>query len=140
VLSLFGLGGVVEFLLQWLRWPLLLAAVAVLLALIYRYLPSREHAKWRWVSWGSGFAAIAWLAMSLAFSWYVANFGNYDETYGALGAAVGFLTWVWLSATVVLIGAQLNAELEHQTAQDTTTGPDRPMGARGAMPADRVAS
>jgi membrane protein len=140
VLSLVGLGGVVEFLLQWLRWPLLLAAVAVLLALIYRYLPSREEAQWRWLSWGSGFAAIGWLVMSLLFSWYVANFGNYDETYGALGAAVGFLTWVWLSATVVLVGAQLNTELEHQTAYDTTTGPARPMGSRGARPADRMAA
>ncbi len=139
-LNLIGLGGIVEFLLQWLRWPLLLAAVGLLLALIYRYLPSREEAQWRWLSWGSGFAAVAWLAMSLLFSWYVANFGNYDETYGALGAAVGFLTWVWLSVLVVLVGAQLNAELELQTARDTTTGPEKPMGARGAAPADRVAA
>lgn len=140
VLNLIGLGGVVEFLLRWLRWPLLLAAVALLLALIYRYLPSRDEARWRWVSWGSGIAAVAWVAMSLLFSWYVANFGNYDETYGALGAAIGFMTWIWLSATVVLVGGQLNAELELQTARDTTVGPDRPMGTRGAAPADRVAA
>jgi membrane protein len=90
------------------------------------------------VTWGSGFAAISWVVMSLLFSWYVANFGNYDETYGALGAAVGFLTWIWLSALVILVGAQLNAELEMQTARDTTTGPEQPMGTRGARPADQV--
>ena len=140
MLNLLGLGGATEFLLTWLRWPLLLAAVGLLLALIYRYLPSREEASWCWVSWGSGAAAIAWVVMSLLFSWYVANFGNYDETYGTLGAAVAFLTWIWLSATVMLVGGQLNAELELQTAHDTTTGPERPMGARGAAPADRVAA
>jgi membrane protein len=135
-----GLGALAETLLQWLRWPVLLAVIALLLALTYRYLPSREDAKWRWVSWGSGIAAITWVVASLGFSWYVANFGNYDETYGALGAAIGFMTWIWLSGTVVLAGAQLNAELEMQTARDTTTGPERPMGARGAEPADTVAA
>jgi membrane protein len=138
-LAFIGLGGVAEFLLRWLRWPLLLGAVGLLLALIYRYLPSREHARWRWISWGSGFAAIAWVAGSLLFSWYVANFADYDKTYGTLGAVVGFMTWMWLSSTVVLIGAQLNADLELQTAKDTTTGPERPMGARGAVTADNVA-
>lgn len=135
-----GLDALAGTLLQWLRWPVLLAAVALLLALVYRWLPSREAAKWRWVTWGSGAAAILWVVVSLLFSWYVANFGTYDETYGSLGAAIGFMTWIWLSATVVLAGAQLNAELEMQTAQDTTTGPERPMGTRGAAPADTVAA
>ena len=74
----------------------------------------------------------------MLFSWYVANFGNYNETYGSLGAVIGFMTWMWLSTTVVLVGAELNAEIEHQTVQDTTEGPERPLGARGARMADTV--
>lgn len=139
-INLIGLGSLAELLLQWLRWPILLVVIALLLALIYRYLPCREAAKWRWVSWGSAAAAVAWVVASLLFSWYVARFGTYDETYGTLGAAIGFMTWIWLSATVVLAGAQLNTELEMQTARDTTTGPERPMGSRGAEPADAVAA
>jgi membrane protein len=140
VLEFVGLGGAADFLLRWLRWPLLLVMIAVLLAVIYRYLPSREKARWQWITWGSGIAAVAWVTGSLLFSWYVSNFANYDKTYGALGAAVGFMTWIWLSATVVLVGAQINADLELQTARDTTTGPERPMGTRGATPADNVAA
>ncbi len=126
--------------LAWLRWPIILVVVALFLALLYRFGPSRAKARWQWVSWGSAFAAIAWLIVSLAFSWYVANFGSYNKTYGSLGAAVGFMTWIWLSVAVVLIGAELNAEMEHQTARDTTTGTPRPMGARGATKADTVAA
>jgi membrane protein len=107
-------------------------------ACLYRFGPSRDKVKWRWISWGSALAVLAWIAMSAAFTLYVANFGHYDRTYGALGAAVGFMTWVWLSAQVVLLGAELNAEIEHQTVKDTTVGPDLPMGARGAEMADTV--
>jgi membrane protein len=138
-LNLVGLGPTAELLLRLLRWPLLLAAVAVFLACAYRYGPSRERARWRWVSWGGASAALAWLLFSAAFSWYVANFGRYNETYGSLGAAIGFMTWIWLSTAVVLVGAQLDAEMEAQTARDTTTGPERPLGARGATKADTVA-
>jgi len=127
------------FFLRLARWPVLLLVVGFFLACIYRYGPSRQRAQWRWVSWGSGIAAIAWVVFSLGFSWYVTNFGNYNETYGSLGAAIGFMTWIWLSSTVVLVGAELDAEMEHQTARDTTTGPERPMGARGAKMADTVA-
>ena len=137
-LNVVGLGAVTDFLLRWLRWPLLLVAVGVLLALMYRYGPSREHAQWRWISWGSAFAAVTWVVVSLLFSWYVASFGSYDKTYGSLGAVVGFMTWIWISTTVVLVGAQLDAEMETQTTQDTTTGPERPMGQRGAAPADHL--
>ena len=140
VLNFVGLGGVADPLLRILRWPLLLAALAVLLACIYRFGPSRERARWQWVSWGGGFAAVAWVAGSIAFSWYVSHFGSYDKTYGSLGAAVGFLTWIWLSATIVLIGAELNAETEQQTARDTTTGPEQAPGRRGARKADAVAT
>ena len=121
------------------RWPAMLLVIGLFLALLYRYGPSRARAKWRWVSWGSAVAALVWIAGSLLFSWYVANFGNYNETYGSLGAVIGFMTWIWLSATVVLVGAELDAEMEHQTARDTTTGPPLPLGARGARMADRVA-
>ncbi len=138
-LSFIGLGETAEWLLRVARWPLLMLLVGVVLAALYRLGPSREKARWRWVTWGSAFAAIVWLAVSLGFSWYVENFGSYNETYGSLGAVIGFMTWIWISATVVLVGAELNAEMEHQTARDTTTGPERALGARGARMADRVA-
>jgi membrane protein len=108
------------------------------LSVLYRYGPSRRLAKWRWLSVGSVFAAIAWLAMSLLFSWYLGNFANYNATYGALGAVVGLMMWMWLSTIVVLVGAELNSEIEHQTAHDTTVGPSRPLGGRGAVMADTV--
>lgn len=140
LLNVVGLGGVGEVLLKWARWPALLAGVVFALAVLYRFGPSRDEPKWRWVTWGSGIAAILWVAGSILFSWYAENFGSYNETYGSLGAVVGFMTWIWLSTTVILIGAELNAELEHQTARDTTVGPDRPIGTRGAEMADKVAA
>src|SRR4029079_4017637 len=97
-----------------------------------------EEAQWRWITPGSVLAAVVWLAASMLFSWYVGNFGKYNETYGSLGAMIGFMTWMWLSTTIVLIGAELNAEIEHQTARDTTTGQERPLGERGATVADTV--
>ena len=138
-LNFVGLGKVTDLLLRVARWPLLLVIVTVMLAVIYRYGPSRTEARWRWVSWGGAFAAIVWVLVSLAFSWYVAHFGSYNKTYGSLGAAIGFMTWIWISATIVLIGAELNAEMEHQTKRDTTTGAEKPLGARGANKADTVA-
>ena len=138
-LKYLGLSDIAEFLLGAARWPLLLVAVALFLALVYRYGPSREKAKWRWVSWGSAFAAISWVVASAAFSWYVANFGSYNKTYGSLGAVVGFMTWIWISTIIVLVGGELNAELEHQTAHDTTDGPEAAPGSRGATKADEVA-
>jgi membrane protein len=138
-LKFLGLDGVTGTLLEVARWPLMAVVIGLFLACIYRFGPSRDRARWRWVSWGSAAAAAGWLAFSYGFSWYVANFGNYNETYGSLGAVVGFMTWIWLSATVVLVGAELDAEMEHQTARDTTAGPERPMGTRGAKMADTVA-
>ncbi|MGK7871414.1 YihY/virulence factor BrkB family protein [Falsiroseomonas sp. E2-1-a20] len=140
VLGFIGLGGTVETLLRYGRWPLLLLLVSLVLATLYRWGPSRATARWRWVTWGSGFAALAWLAVSAAFSWYVTNFGSYNETYGSLGAVIGFMTWIWISSAVILVGAELNAEMEHQTARDTTTHTERPMGQRQAKMADTVAS
>ncbi len=139
VIQLIGLPSGLEALLGLARWPLLLVGIALVLAVLYRFGPSRQDARWRWVSWGSGLAALLWLAGSAGFSWYVASFGSYNATYGSLGAAIGFMTWIWLSAAVVLLGGELNAELEHQTARDTTTGAPRPRGTRGARMADEVA-
>ena len=138
-LNFVGLGRITGILLRVGRWPLLLVIVIVMLAIIYRYGPSRKEARWRWVSWGGTFAAISWVLISLAFSWYVAHFGSYNKTYGSLGAAIGFMTWIWISATIVLVGAELNAEMEHQTKRDTTIGTEKPLGSRGTTKADTVA-
>ena len=89
----------------------------VALALVYRYGPSRERAQWRWIAWSSIFAAAAWLVVSALFSWYVASFGSYNKTYGSLGAIFGFMTWMWVSMVVVLVGAKLDAELERPAAR-----------------------
>jgi membrane protein len=139
VLGFLGLEGTTDLLLRLARWPVLALVIMLMLAAIYRYGPSREKAQWRWVTWGSGVATVGWLAGSIGFSWYVTNFGSFNETYGSLGAVIGFMTWIWLSGIVVLVGAELDAEMEHQTAQDTTTQPARPMGQRGAHMADTVA-
>jgi membrane protein len=137
-LSYLSLSPALEALLRIGRWPILLVMVSFAIALIYRYGPSREQAKWRWISPGSILAAVGWLCASLLFSWYTENFGSYNETYGSLGAAIGFMTWLWLSNILILLGAKLNAEMEHQTARDTTTGSHEPLGNRGAVMADTV--
>ena len=138
VLNLVGLGGAAEWLISLARWPVLLACIMLLLAALYRYGPSRKTAQWRWISAGSIVAAVVWVVASMLFSWYVASFGNYNETYGSLGAVIGLLTWMWLSTIIVLVGAELNAEIEHQTVQDTTEHRGKPLGARGARMADSV--
>ncbi|MCJ2100036.1 YihY/virulence factor BrkB family protein [Methylobacterium sp. E-046] len=124
--------------LAMLRWPVLLLAVLGGLTVLYRYGPSRDAPRWHWVTGGSAVAAVLWLGSSLLFSWYVANFGSYNKTDGSLGAAIGVMTWIWISTTIVLLGAQLNAETEHQTAEDTTVGTPQPLGTRGAKMADNV--
>jgi membrane protein len=139
VVHVIGLDFLSGRLLWLLRWPVLLLVVSVLLSVLYRIGPSREQARWQWVSWGASFAAIAWLLVSLAFSYFVSNFGRFNATYGSLGAVIGFMTWIWMSVIVVLIGAELNAELEAQTPRDSTTGPAQPRGRRGAAKADEVA-
>ena len=121
-----------------LRWPVLLVLLALLLSAVYRFGPSRQKPRWRWITPGGVLAAVLWLAASLLFSWYVAEFANFNKTYGSLGAVVGFMTWLWYSTIIVLLGAELNAEIEHQTAVDTTTGSPQPMGARGARMADTL--
>ncbi len=115
-LSLVGLGWLSKF--AFLRWPLILVVVGAVFSLLYRFGPSKSFGRWRWITPGSIAAAIGWLVMSLGFSWYVANFGNFNKTYGALGGVVGFMTWIWLSAMIVLYGAELNAEIERQTSAE----------------------
>lgn len=120
------------------RWPVLLGVVLVALAAAYRYGPSRRLAKWTWVSWGAVAATVLWLVASIGFSVYVSNFGSYGKTYGSVGAVVILMMWFYLTAYVALLGAELNAELEHQTRRDTTRGPAKPMGRRDAEMADTV--
>jgi len=120
------------------RWPILFALVTMALAVLYKYGPSRTEPRWRWITWGSVSAAIVWLAASALFSWYVASFGSYNKTYGSLGAVIGFMTWIWISIIVVLVGAKLNAEMEHQTVHESTTGQPKLIGRRGARMADTV--
>jgi membrane protein len=124
--------------INWMRWPVMAVLIAVVLALIYRYAPSRDEPKWRWISWGSVFAAVGWLVFSAVFSFYAANFGTFNQTYGSLGAVIGFMLWMWLSTTVILLGGKLNAEIEHQTLHDSTEGKPEPLGKRGARMADTV--
>ena len=120
---------------------LLLALFAALIAsVLYRFGPSREDAQWKWITPGSTFAAVTWLLLTIAFGFYVSHFTNYHASYGSLGAVVALLTWIYLSAYAFIIGAELNSEIEHQTAKDSTTGSPVPMGERGAWAADNVAT
>jgi membrane protein len=138
VLSPIGLGSLTETLTRIARWPVLFLVLLLGLAVLYRYGPDRRAACWQWVSLGSVFAAVTWIVASFLFSWYLTSFANYNATYGSLGAVVGLMIWLWISTIVVLLGAELNAEIEHQTARDSTIGGDKPLGARGAVMADTV--
>jgi len=121
-----------------LRWPILLALAITALSVLYRYGPSRPRIRWRWITWGGAFAAVLWLLASMAFSSYVSSFAHYDRTYGSLGAVVAFMTWIWLSTIIVLGGAELNSEIEAQTAVDTTVqGRDAPRAPGGTAPRER---
>lgn len=131
-----GGGGVLKWVALIVEWPILFALVIFLLALLYRYAPDRRAPQWRWASLGGIIGAALWIIGSILFSIYVANFANYNATYGSLGAVVVLLTWLYLSAFVVLLGAQINTELERQTREDTTTSGGKPMGQRGAFAAD----
>jgi membrane protein len=137
-LSYLHLSNFSDLLIRIARWPAMFIALALAIAFIYRFGPSRAAPRWQWITWGSSAAALLWLGASALFSWYAANFGTFNETYGSLGAVIGFMTWLWISAIVILLGAELNAEMEHQTARDTTPGAPKPLGARGARMADTV--
>jgi membrane protein len=138
ILALFRLDQFGPMLIAAMRWPVMLLVIITGISLLYRFGPSREYAKWRWLSWGACFASFVWIVTSFGFSWYLQNFADYNATYGSLGAVIGFMMWTWISAMIVIVGAEINAEMEHQTAVDTTTGARRPIGQRGATMADTV--
>jgi membrane protein len=133
-----GLGRAGELAASIGRWVVLALLVLTALAVVYRYAPDRANPRWRWVSWGAVVGLVLWLLGSVGFSWYVDNFGKYNQTYGALAAVIVLLLWLFLSAFAVLVGAELDAETERQTARDTTTGPERPLGERDAQVADTL--
>lgn len=133
------LGSVVESVLSWSRWLILAGLIIFALGVIYKIAPDRDNPEIKWISWGSIIAATLWILGSLLFSWYVKNFGSYGEMYGSLAAVVIMLLWLFLTAFIILLGAEINSEMEHQTSKDTTVGPDRPLGERGGYHADHVA-
>ena len=136
--ALLPFSGAVEWALRLLRWPAFFLLAVVSIAILYWIGPSRHRARFIWVLPGAGLAALLWVIVSALFSFYVSHLGNYQVTYGSLSAVIVSMTWLWISACVVLIGAELNSELEHQTARDTTAGSPKPMGGRGATMADTV--
>jgi len=138
VIDNFGLGQAGQLAASIVRWVVLALLVLVALAVLYRFAPDRASPRWRWVSWGAVVALVLWLLGSIGFSWYVDNFGKYNKTYGALAAVIILLLWLFLSAFAVLLGAEFDAETERQTARDTTTGPERPLGERDAEVADTL--
>lgn len=121
-LNYLGLESETEWLIRIVRWPVLLIVIDLAISLLYRYGPSRTEAKWQWISWGSAFATVVWLAASILFSWYAGNFGSYNKTYGSLGAVIGFMTWLWLSTIVVLVGAELDAAIERKQPREAPAG------------------
>jgi membrane protein len=137
-IQIVGLGGMTQWLLLMLEWPLLIIVVMTGLAVLYRFAPDRRQPRWRWVSPGAVAATVLWLAGSLGFTVYVSYFNSYDRTYGSLGGVVVMLTWLYLSSFVTLLGAVINAQAERQTAADSTAGNIKPIGDRRAYAADTV--
>lgn len=130
--------GVIHWTIQIGRFALLAAAVAAALAVLYRFAPDRDNPRFSWVSVGATVATVIWLIASVGFSVYVDNFGSYGKTYGALAGVAVLMLWLWITAYIVLLGAEINAEAEQQTVEDTTTGPAEPLGERGAVKADNL--
>lgn len=138
VIEAIGLGSALEAVLGGLRWVLLWVFGVFGLAMVYRFAPDRADPQWRWVTWGSVIAITLWIVASALFSLYVRNFNSYNETYGALGGVVILLMWFYISGYVVMLGAEINSEMEHQTERDTTVGEPREMGQRNAHVADTL--
>lgn len=139
IIESLGLPGWLETVLQLSRWLILAAVIMFGLAVIYKVAPNRDNPKFKWVSWGAAIATLLWVMGSLLFSWYANNFGNYNETYGSVAAVIILMLWFNLTGYIILLGAEINSELEHQTEKDTTVGEDRPLGQRNAYHADHVA-
>lgn len=138
VLHVLGTSGVVQFLIQAVRWVLIVVVISVALAVLYRVAPDRDAPKMRWVSVGAGIATLLWIIASVGFSLYVSYFGNYAKTYGALAGIVILLLWLFITSYAILLGAEINAESEQQTVADTTKGEPQPLGNRDAVKADSV--
>jgi membrane protein len=134
-----GLSPFIQELINWMRWVILAFIIVISLGVIYHVAPDRRSPEFRWVSWGAIIATILWLGGSLGFSAYVDNLGNYDRMYGSFAAIIILMLWFFLTAIIILLGAEINAEMEHQTREDTTIGKDRPMGERDAFVADNEA-
>jgi len=138
VVAFLALPDWVETLLTYGSWVLLAALTTLALAVLYRYGPARDDAEWKWLTPGSVIACILWIVASVGFSIYVSNFGSYNESFGSMAGAIILLMWLWISAFIVLLGAEFNSEMEAQTRKDSTTGPEEPMGHRDAVKADRL--
>lgn len=139
ILSVFnkiGLNAVVGIIIDVARWPILGVAMILWLTVLYRYAPNRSNAQWKWVSWGAVLGTVLWLVASGLFSFYVSNFGSFNETYGSIAGVVILIMWFFVTAYVILFSAAIDAEMEHQTTYDTTAGIPKPMGRRGAYVAD----
>lgn len=137
-LKLINLPAWLEIVLALSRWVILAVMTVLGLAVLYRFGPARENAEWKWLTPGAIAACLIWTAASIGFSVYVRNFGSYNESFGSMAGAIILLMWLWISAFIILLGAELNAEIEAQTALDSTTGPDQPVGKRGAEKADKL--
>jgi membrane protein len=120
-----------EVLISLARWPLVWAVLAFGIALLYRFGPGKNDIAWRWISWGSATAGFVWLIASMAFSWYAANFGTFNKTYGSLGAGIGFMTWIWISAIVILIGEEVNEIIDAAKKPAKEQGKANPLGVPG---------
>ncbi len=138
VLNLVGLKDSIDLLIKVVSWPILALTFNFALVLLYRYAPHRKAAKWRWITLGSAIATVFWIIASIGFSFYVSRFSSYNETYGSLGGVVIMLMWLYISAYIVTMGAVINAETEQQTAKDSTIGPEKELGERGAYVADHL--
>lgn len=138
IINLLNLGGTTGIIATTLSWFVLLGLFTFYLSFTYRFAPSRNQAKWKWVSSGAVIAAVLFAGVSALFSWYAGAFGNFNKTYGSLGAIIVLMMWFYISSFIVLLGGEINAELEHQTRKDTTQGPEKPMGKREATMADTV--
>ena len=138
VLNLVGLTELIDLMIQLITWPLLAIIFNLALAFLYRYAPHRTPAKWRWITPGSMLATLMWIIASIGFSYYVSQFASYNETYGSLGGVVIMLMWLYISAYIIIFGAAINASTEQQTLVDITIGPEKAVGKRGAIVADRL--
>ncbi len=140
IIDRLGLPSTISDIISLARWPLLFAFIVFSLSVIYKIAPDRNNPKFKWVSWGAGIAAALWIGASLLFSFYINKFSNFDATYGAIAAVIILMLWFQITSICVLLGAEINSEMEHQTVKDTTVGEPEPLGQRGGYHADRVAA